>query len=360
MKKIEELLAAQRELSAKMVNAEGEQYAQYEREYNANKREIEMINQQAVAERNAPKPEKKSFMAQLREAIKTNQRTITVQGYTPEGGSAVAGVHDHVIDEEYKGILEPLYTNSVLGALGVRFFSGLPQGDVKIPVMSKNTVGWESEIGTAGATGNTFTSITMKPKRLTAYVDLSKQLIMQDTIGAEQAILRDLVKAVGDKLEATIFGYDALSATQPKGMFNNKTLADAKDFKKVCEIEASLEDACVSGEMKYLLSPKAKADFRAMAKSTKNTQLVMEGGAIDGVPALVSANVKDAASTTAGAYIYGNWNNLAVASWGNVEIGIYDDSNTAVNGTVRLVVNAYFDAQVLRENAFAYGDTRHA
>jgi len=349
--------------NGEMSDEQREQYNALEREYNQAKREEEvaMLEQQA---REMNKPERKSVVTQIREAIKEQKRSITVQGYTTGSGETaqtVAGVHDHIVETEIKGILDPLYTNSVLSALGARFYSGLPQGDIKIPVMSKNTVGWEAEIGAASATGNTFSSVTLSPKRLTAYVDISRQLLLQDTVGAEQAIMNDLVKAVGDKLEATIFGYAQGTGTQPAGLFYNQNLADAKTFALICGIEAGLEDACVNpANCKYLLSPKAKATLRTMATNGNGSPRVLTGGDIDGVPAIVSANVIDSNNTTKGAYIFGDWSNLAVGSWGNVEIGIYDDSNTAVNGTIRLVVNAYFDAKVLRAAAFAYGDVRHA
>jgi len=79
-----------------------------------------------------------SLVKELRNAIDNNEksitvnaetRTMTVQGYG-EGASAVDGVHDEVIETEIQGILEPLYANSVLANLGVRFYSGLPKGDV--------------------------------------------------------------------------------------------------------------------------------------------------------------------------------------------------------------------------------------
>lgn len=354
MNKIETLIARQREINAKMANATEEELVALQREYDANKREIETINLEAAAAKNQ-KRERKTLVGQLREALQNNERSITVQGYTPAEGAPVAGVHNAIIDEEYKGILEPLYANSVLDKLGVRFYPGLPQGDIKIPKMTKNSVGWEAEIGEASETGNTFSAITLKPKRLTAYVDISKQLIVQDTIGAEAAIRRDLVNALRDKLEATIFGAAAGSATQPAGIFNNQTLAVKSTFAAFTDLEATVEEANVFGNLKYVLSPKAKADLRNMAKSTKSTQLVLEGGALDGTPVVTTGNCNP---TTAGSFVFGDFSNLAVGSWGDVEIGIYDDSRTAVNGTVRLVVNAYFDAQILRPEAFAYGKTR--
>ena len=281
----------------------------------------------------------------------TEKRTVTVQGYG-SGNDAVDGVHDNVVETEIQGILEPLYANSVLSKLGVKWYTGMPMGDISVPVMGKGNVGWAGEIAAASASSNSFSNKVLRPKRLTAYVDISKQLIAQDTIGVENAIRRDIVNALNDKLESTILGSAAGDATKPEGIFYGQTLAEGDTFAKICANEATVEEANVFGDMKYLLSTGAKADLRAMAKSSKNTQLVMEGGQIDGVPAITTSNVK-----TAGAYVYGDFSNLAVASWGNIDITV-DEYTQAVNGCVRLVVNAYFDAEILRPEAFVFGKTR--
>jgi len=297
-----------------------------------------------------------SIVKEIRSAMENGTKQFRINADTEiekrSGEITVAAEGEDVVEKEIQGILEPLYANSVLAKLGVKFYTGMPMGDIAVPVMGKGNVGWADEIAAAGAHTNTFTSVVLQPKRLTAYVDISKKLLAQDTIGVENAIRRDIVNALNDKLEATIFGSAAASTTQPGGMFNGKTLADGSDFAKVCAIEAGVEDANVYGDMKYLLSTGAKADLRAMAKSSKNTQLVYEGGAVDGVPALTTSNVK-----TAGAYIYGDFSNLAVGSWGDIDITV-DEYTQAVNGCVRLVVNAYFDAKVLRPEAFAFGKTR--
>lgn len=296
-----------------------------------------------------------SIVKEIRSAMENGTKQFTINADTEKRAIVVngeSGVHDDVVEKDIQGILEPLYANSVLSKLGVKWYTGMPMGDIAVPVMGKGNVGWSDEIAAAGASTNTFTSVVLQPKRLTAYVDISKMMIAQDTVGVENAVRRDIVNALNDKLEATILGSAAASTTQPAGIFNGKTLSDGSTFAKVCEIEAGVENANVYGDMKYLLSPSAKADFRAMAKSSKNTQLVYEGGSIDGVPAITTSNVK-----TAGAYIYGDFSNLAIGSWGNIDITV-DEYTQAVNGCVRLVVNAYFDAKVLRSEAFAFGKTR--
>ena len=319
----------------------------------------EVVDEEKEEKHNRNKSMKKNTLVkEIRKALDNNikqikvnaeTRTMTVQGYG-SGDSAVAGVHDNIVETEIQGILEPLYAKSVLAQLGVKWYKGLPQGDISVPVMGKGQVGWAGEIAAASASGNTFTNVTLSPKRLTAYVDISKQLIAQDTIGAEEAIRRDIVNALSDKLEATIFGADAATTNQPAGIFNGATLTLNNTYAKVAEAEAGVEAANVYGDMKYLMAPTTKAFYRTLAKGQNNSGFVYDNGEIDGVPALVTSNV------AANKYVYGDFSNLAVGSWGDIEITL-DPYTQAVNGCVRLVINAYFDAKILRPEAFAFGKT---
>lgn len=317
---------------------------------------VEELDEEVKSKRNKSNKMKKSIVKEIRNAISNGTKNFKINASTEKRAVQVTGgegVHDEVVETEIQGILEPLYAKSVLAELGVKFYKGLPMGDIQVPVMGKNNVGWAGEVSAASGTGNTFSAILLQPKRLTAYVDISKQLINQDTIGVEEAIRRDIVNAINDKLEATILDASAGSNTRPAGIFNDASVFDASTFKAVCELEAKVEDANVFGATKYLLSTSAKADLRAMPKSTKNTQLVMEGGQIDGVDAIVTSNVK----AQPGLYAYGDWSNLAVGSWGDIDITV-DEYTQAVNGCIRLVVNAYFDAKILRPEAFVFGKTR--
>ena len=307
------------------------------------------------SKRNKTNKMRKSIVKEIRSAIANGTKNFKINADTEKRAiqvTGVSGVHDEVVETEIQGILEPLYAKSVLAELGVKWYTGLPQGDIQVPVMGKGTVGWADEVAAASAGGNAFSAVLLQPKRLTAYVDISKQLLNQDTIGVENAIRRDIVNAINDKLEATIFSDDAGDATKPAGIFYDSSVFDASTFKAVVDLEAKVESNNVYGDMKYLLSTGAKADLRAMPKSTKNTQLVMEGGEIDGTPAVVTSNVAGV-----GYYAYGNFENLAVASWGDIDITV-DEYTQAVNGCVRLVVNAYFDAKKLRPEAFIFGKTR--
>lgn len=293
---------------------------------------------------------KTSLIKELRNAMDNNQKSIVINAEKRTVQvTGEAGIHDEVVETEIDGILEPLYAKSVLSQLGARWYTGLPHGDVQVPIMGKGQVGWAGEIAAASASSNEFTTVKLSPKRLTAYVDISKQMLAQSNIGVEAAVRRDIVNALNDKLEATIFGNAAATEVKPAGIFYNVTPTNIDDFAGLCQFEAGLDDANINGQKKYLMGNKAKATFRSMIKGTNATGMVLEGNQIDGTPMLNTSNV----STKK--FVYGDFNYLAIGSWGDIEITI-DQYTQAVNGCVRLVINAFFDAKILRPEAFAYGD----
>nr|DAQ01245.1 MAG TPA: major capsid protein [Caudoviricetes sp.] len=107
----------------------------------------------------------------------------------------------------------------VLAKAGAHYITGLV-GTVSLPKYSGSTVGWKGEIDEAADGAGTFSEVTFSPKRLTAYIDVSKQFLIQDSVGAEELLRNDLVKAISTKLEETILGSAAGDATKPAGIFN--------------------------------------------------------------------------------------------------------------------------------------------
>lgn len=254
---------------------------------------------------------------------------------------------EDVVATDLFDILKPLRAKNVLSQAGAKFMSGLV-GNVQVPVMSKSNVTWEDETSTAKDGAGTFSHVTLSPKRLTAFVDISKQMIAQDSVDVESAIREDLVNAINSKLEETVLGSAEGSTTQPAGIFNVIKPTAVADFAALVTKESDVEDANVIGECKYILSNKAKAALRSMAKGTKSTQLVYENGSVDGTVALNTSNVAGKN------YVYGDFSNLAIGSWGGVDLTV-DPYTKAADGMIRIVVNMYVDAQILRTAAFATG-----
>ena len=256
---------------------------------------------------------------------------------------------EDVVVTDFANILDPLRTNNVLADSGAHILTGLV-GDLQIPAMGAENVNWEGETTTAKDGAGAFTNVKLTPHRLSAYIDVSKQFLVQDSLGAEALIRRDLVNAIQSKLEDTIFSTAVASAGKPAGIFAGVTPTKVTDFKGLCTLESDVEDANFYGPAKYIVSPKAKAAMRAMAKSTKSTQLVLEGDNIDGVPVLSTGHIaKDT-------FAYGDWSQLYVGQWGAIDLTV-DPYTKAADGQVRLVVNAFFDFKLVRPKAVVYGTT---
>lgn len=247
----------------------------------------------------------------------------------------VATEHDDIIETEFQSILEPLYAKSVLSELGVQFLTGLV-GDVQIPVMTAGQVGWADEIDEAEESTNTFSNVKLSPKRITAVVKISKQLLAQDSIGVENAIRADIAKALASKIQQTFLSDAAATDVKPAGIFNGKEATYVANYKGLADFEAGLELANIDGEVKYVLSPAAKASLRAMTFGGKSTRMVYENGDIDGTPSTYTSDM------AANRFAYGDWSNCVLAQWGGIEI-VTDNYTLASAGQVRLVVNAYFD-----------------
>lgn len=260
---------------------------------------------------------------------------------------------EDIVPTDLYNIMGPLRAKNVLVQAGAKFLTGLV-GDVQIPIMSANNVAWAGETNEATDGAGAFTHKTLSPKRLTAYIDISKQLLNQDAVGVEQMIRQDIINAINSKLEATILGSASGSSSQPAGMFYNKiTVKSVTTMAKIAEVEGAVEEANVIGDCKWVVSPKFKATLRDKAKGANVSESLYVNGEIDGTPALSTSHVGQNLA------VYGDFSNLAIGQWGSIDLTV-DNYTQATKGCVRLVINAYFDAVVLRDDAFKYATTQTA
>lgn len=287
-------------------------------------------------------------MKEMRAAGLNTVGQIYIPTMETRAAVSVASEGVDVVATDLYDIIEPLRAKNVLVQAGAKFYTGLTN-NAQIPVMTGSNVGWAGETAAATDGNVAFNNVTLTPKRLTAYVDISKMLLAQDSIGVENAIRQDLINAINSKLESTILGKGAKSATTPAGIFNGKTPTKVTDFEGLVGLEAKVEEANVLGGISYIASPSARASFRNMMKGSRGTaQLAYTDGTLDGTPVYSTSNVE------AKTFVVGDFSNLAIGSWGGLDI-VVDNYTQAVNGMIRLVVNAYFDAALIRPEAFQFG-----
>ena len=243
-------------------------------------------------------------------------------------------------------ILAPLRDNLVLAKAGAKFMTGL-KNDLKLPVLTGSEAQWESEREqNSGDTAASFSSVTLKPKRISVVLPVSKQFLIQTSDSAEAILKENIMSAIAEKLQKTILSANVTDPKAPKGIFA-ATPEAGKTYAALCTLEAKVDDKNFGENRVYVTSNKAKAAFRQMTKAA-NGPMVYDKGEIDGTPCYSTSSVAD------NGFLYGDFSQLYIGQFGGTEI-IVDGYSRAAFGEVVLTVNAYFDAALAREGAIVSG-----
>lgn len=280
-----------------------------------------------------------SFAGQIQLPVEHRNDTLPTDGAV---AATVATQGKEIVATDKLNILGPLRGESILSKVGATFLTGLV-GNISIPTYSGSTAGWKGELEEAGNGIGSFGSVELSPKRLTCYIDISKQFLAQDSVGAENLLRKDIVDAITSKLEETIFGDEAGTTDRPAGLLYNAEEVNPS-YSQVCDDEASLTD--FRGEKFYVLSPSAKSAFKqtTISGSQSDLRLLCEDNEINGYKTVSSSNV------VTGGYLFGDFSELIVAQWGAIDI-VVDPYTLATKNAVRLVINAFFDAKLRRSGA---------
>jgi len=274
----------------------------------------------------------------------TGQITLPME-YRATISAVTATAGQETVAEDIFNILEPLRANLVLVQAGATYLTGLTS-NISIPAYSGSNVTWEGETAPAQDGAGSFSEVKLEPKRITAFIDISKQFLNQTSISADAMLMKDIVRALSNKLEATIFNTEAGSSTIPAGLLNG-VVADTVAVKYIdlVDMETELETANVSGKKTFIVSPSAKGILKTTLKATGVAGYLMEGNEVNGY------NTLNTSAVPAKGIIFGCFEDYVIAQWGGIDL-IVDTMTQAVNGKVRIVINAYFDAKPRRNESF--------
>ena len=276
-----------------------------------------------------------------RNSIHTSERSFFIpmeKRTTLQAGVQYYGKED--VAPDYLDLVTPLENELIAAQAGATFLTGL-QGDIVIPFYTGSKAGWAGEIASASNGEGTFKQKTLAPKRITSYIDLSKQLLIQANDSIERYIQNSIVTAVRETLESTMFGNKASTDNRPAGLlYGVSPKVSAITYGDLVNAETDL----LKNNFKNLAWV-AAYDALGVLKQTQKVSgqafMLYENGLIDGRAVYASNNV-DTKSL-----ILGDFKELTIGQWGGVEL-VVDPYTQALNGTIRLVVNSYFNYFVRR------------
>lgn len=257
-----------------------------------------------------------------------------------QAGSAIAPTN-------VLGFADAMREASVFDKVGANILTGL-SANTTIPVAGASSVEWEGEVDPAADGGAQFGKVELTPTRLASYVNISKQLLLQNGAAAEQAIIRDLGRATAQKMDAAIFSTAGVAgAPDSLGELATSTFTQSA-FSNLASImldfvsaEQTLAEAGgLEGNLAYVASPNLMAQLKQSAQVAA-VNAGMQGALVNGYPTYFTNGCTKSAGVS-GDFFFGDFSKLYMGMFGGLDIMV-DPYSVAVNGQTRLVLNQYMD-----------------
>lgn len=327
---------------------------------------FELECHEAVAKRINKIPETGSFFVPLE--IQRRQTPVDVQRLIQKHGLgylqrdlnvATAGAGGFLTQTTNMGFDELLRNISFAFRMGVTRLTGL-RDNVAIPRQSASaTAEWlTSETDTASESQQTFVQLLLSPKTVSAYTELSRQLLLQSTVDAEGLVNADLAAVAALAVDVAVLSGSGASG-QPEGLDNvtgvGAVTGTSLAFADILEFQTDVAAANVmplSGG--YVTTPAVASLMIQRVKYSSTASPLWEGniwtGIMQGFQALSTNQV-----ATAVMY-FGDWSKAVVAEWGVLEI----ETNPFANFPAGIIgVRAMYsvDVGIRLPAAFSRADT---
>ncbi len=286
-------------------------------------------------------------------------RGLTV-GTDNQGGYTVA------TDLKPGSFIELLQNKIVCKSMGATVLDGLT-GDIAIPIQATGaTAVWEGEIDAAAESSPTFGQLALAPKRVGTYSELSKQLLVQSSLGVENIIQNQLADSIAQAIDyAALHGTGSnnqptgIAATSGIGSVVGGTDGAIPDRADIIALETAVAVANADvGALGYLTNSKLKAVLKQIyTNATYGEKPLWADDRMNDYPAVVSNQVsstltKGSASEICSALFFGNWSDLVLAFFGGLDI-VIDPYSLATTNKTRVTVNALVDVGVKHPASFA-------
>lgn len=276
------------------------------------------------------------------------------------------GVGGAYVATENRGFIDALRPLLKIAAAGAEIIDGLTS-NIDVPRQTAaSTASWKTEVASLDEATPEVDQMTLTPRRVGAWTILSKQLLIQSSPDIERIVRNDLLAACATALDAAAIngaGSPAptgILATSGIGNVIGGTNGAAPDWADIIALIGAIETVdALQGSPAFLINPATAAKLRSTPKvASTDSRMILEGNDLLGYPVHISSNVpsnltKGTAEDICSALIFGNFNDIVLASFGEGIDLIVDPFTNAVSGQTRVIANSYVDVGVRRPKSFA-------
>jgi len=288
-----------------------------------------------------------------------------------------AGEAGNLVATDMRGDLyvDALRNAMVLGRLGVRIIPGL-SGNVDIPRKSSpSQLAMYTEIGSAVETTPATAKLSLTPKRISAYIEVSKQALIQSAIALEPMLRDDLLMGAANLLEfqamngngtvPNILGlrnYTNIGSTTAGAHGATVAWSHFVELEAVCA-NSNAEPAMLAG---YVTNSKVRAKAKQVQRGTNLDYIigaesrmsadgmVMVNGYRSAFTNNMPANLTKGTSTTicSAAIFSSDWSMAVLGLFGAPDV-VVDPYSLAATGQVRITLNQFADFGLRQPQAFS-------
>lgn len=281
-------------------------------------------------------------------------------GTATDGAELVA---TNLLAGEYISVLR---NNMVALQAGARLLPGLV-GNVDIPRQTSGAVAtWISaEDGDAGNSDPQFDSVSLTPKDLAAYTQVSRRLTQQSSPAIEAIVRDDLFLALALGMDGAVY-YGSGAAGQPQGIdgatgVDDPTLASATapTYAELVTIEGTVAGANAIGPgTAWIVSAPTVSHAKTTSKQASGVEgnFIMDS-AMGSAPGLVGSitgyNCFRSTQLVANDFVFGDFRNILIGEWGGIELNV-DPYTNSLKGKTRYIIFKTCDIAIRHPSSFSF------
>jgi HK97 family phage major capsid protein len=297
--------------------------------------------------------------------VRRENRDMTASGTTSvtgdQGGMTIA--------TQKAALLDDFFNASVMRQAGATVLEGL-QGNIDIPRLIAGTAGAKkAETANADEVNPTTLMLSLSPKRLPAYIDLSERLLVQSSANIEAVLRNHITRQMNAVQEVAFFHGDGTNeatgiiATANIGDVPGGAAGAAPTWNHIVKLEEAVDtNNALIGNLHYISNGQIRRKLKETVRvsSTDSMFLLDEraGGTLNGYTplwtnAISRTLVKGGSGSVCSAIFFGNFADYTIAYWGGIALELVRDKANAIAGLYTLVASAYYDGGVVRPKSFA-------
>ena len=290
----------------------------------------------------------------MRDAMgRRNVEQRVISSTTPAGGPGGALIPLVLDPTQYIDVLRPAM---VVRGLGARVLSDL-RANLDLPRLSgATTYGWFAENTAIPTSDETFDRVSLRPRHAGAILTVSRNMLQQSTPDIEAIVRDDLAQVLARAVDSAALVGPTGSAIEPQGIIYTPGVTNVTSAAPTYDLMVDITTA--PAELNALMGSlgwAASMNVRGALLKVKDAYNRPYGLDVMGQGYPFGFTNLAADTTNAAPLVFGNWNDLVIGFWSEIDLLVNPYSDSAFSmGNVQLRGAMTLDIALRHPESFAW------